>query len=137
MKLEYVETIKLAHPYLKGFDQVSHCLTVPERELVARGDIPLAVSERTEEDLTPEAAGTVWTTTFFIGLVIDRNPGPSGPRTPAPLAVNHARSFAGASAKAPRRLDISYPTNEFTKLVKMWDKYDPNSMGVMVRYMKA
>ncbi|KAK4698596.1 poly(A) polymerase, partial [Phenoliferia sp. Uapishka_3] len=117
MKLEYVETIKLAHPYLKGFDQVSHCLTVPERELVARGDIPLEVSTRTEADLTTEAAGTVWTTTFFIGLVIDRNP--------------------GASAKAPKKLDISYPTNEFTKLVKMWDKYDPNSMGVMVRYMKA
>ncbi|KAL8284230.1 hypothetical protein RQP46_004979 [Phenoliferia psychrophenolica] len=117
MKLEYVETIKLAHPYLKGFDQISHCLTVQERELVARGDIPAAVSQRTEEELTADAAGTVWTTTFFIGLVIDRNP--------------------SAAAKAPRRLDISYPTNEFTKLVKMWDKFDPTSMGVIVRYMKA
>lgn len=75
MKLEYVETIKLAHPYLKGFDQISHCLTAPERELVARGDISAAVTARTEADLTPDAVGTVWTTTFFIGLVIDRKPG--------------------------------------------------------------
>jgi poly(A) polymerase Pap1 len=36
----------------------------------------------------------------------------------------------------PRKLDISYPTNEFTKLVKMWDKYDADTMGVIVRYIK-
>ncbi|KAM0755628.1 Poly(A) polymerase [Meredithblackwellia eburnea MCA 4105] len=119
MKLEYIETIKLAHPYLKGFDQVSHCVTVEERELVARGDIPPQVTSRTEDDLKehPDAVGTVWTTTFFIGLVIDRT--------------------KDATSKAARRLDISYPTNEFTKLVKLWDKYEPASMGVMVRYMKA
>lgn len=40
-------------------------------------------------------------------------------------------------SNAPRKLDISYPTNEFTKLVKMWDKYDPDTMGVIVRYIKS
>lgn len=45
-----------------------------------------------------------------------------------------ATSAAGATG--PRKLDISYPTNEFTKLVKMWDKYDPDTMGVIVRYIK-
>lgn len=39
-------------------------------------------------------------------------------------------------SSGPRKLDISYPTNEFIKLVKMWDKYDPETMGVIVRYIK-
>ncbi|KAL8278722.1 hypothetical protein RQP46_008791 [Phenoliferia psychrophenolica] len=117
MKLEYVDTIKLAHPYLKGFDQVSHCITSAERDSVGRGDIPPAVLKRTEAELTEEAVGTVWTTTFFIGLSIDRTP--------------------DASDKTPKKLDISYPTNEFTKLVKAWPKFESAQMGCTVRYMKA
>ena len=41
-----------------------------------------------------------------------------------------------AGAVGPRRLDISYPTTEFTKLVKMWEKYDASSMHVIVRHIK-
>ena len=36
----------------------------------------------------------------------------------------------------PRKLDISYPTTEFTKLVKMWEKYDESQMGIFVRNIK-
>lgn len=39
-------------------------------------------------------------------------------------------------AVGPRRLDISYPTTEFTKLVKMWEKYDEDTMGIVVRNIK-
>ena len=31
-----------------------------------------------------------------------------------------------------RKLDISYATNEFVKMVKAWDKYDGATMGVVV-----
>lgn len=41
-----------------------------------------------------------------------------------------------AGAVGPRRLDISYPTTEFTKLVKLWEKYDESSMGIIVRHIK-
>ena len=41
-----------------------------------------------------------------------------------------------AGAVGPRRLDISYPTTEFTKLVKMWEKYDEATMGIIVRHIK-
>jgi poly(A) polymerase len=41
-----------------------------------------------------------------------------------------------AGSLGPRRLDISYPTTEFTKLVKMWDKYDNDKMGIVVRHIK-
>lgn len=41
------------------------------------------------------------------------------------------------AASGPRKLDISYPTTEFTKLVKMWDSFDPDMMGIVVRYIKS
>ena len=31
-----------------------------------------------------------------------------------------------------RKLDISYATNEFVKMVKAWDRYDGATMGVAV-----
>ncbi|GJN91671.1 hypothetical protein Rhopal_004694-T1 [Rhodotorula paludigena] len=116
MKLEYVDSLVLAHPYVKSFDRVSHCLDEAEQRAVSIGEVPPAVEGRTEKDLVAGQGGTVHTTTFYIGLQIERKP---------------------AGAQGPRKLDISYPTNEFTKLVKMWDNYDADTMGVIVRYIKS
>ncbi|GAA6001779.1 hypothetical protein JCM10207_002316 [Rhodosporidiobolus poonsookiae] len=116
MKLEYVDTLVLAHPFVKSFDRTNHCVDEAEQRAVSIGEVPEQVEKRTEADLIPGHGGTVWTTTFYIGLQIERKP---------------------AGAQGPRKLDISYPTNEFTKLVKMWDKYDADSMGVIVRYIKS
>jgi Poly(A) polymerase predicted RNA binding domain len=41
-----------------------------------------------------------------------------------------------AGAVGPRKLDISWPTTEFTKMVKSWDKYDESKMGIVVRHIK-
>ena len=35
-----------------------------------------------------------------------------------------------------RRLDISYPTTEFTKVAKMWERFDEATMGLVVRHIK-
>jgi poly(A) polymerase Pap1 len=56
-----------------------------------------------------------------------------------PCLLSPCPFFLGTSAGAQqgtRKLDISYPTNEFTKLVKLWDNYDAETMGVIVRYIK-
>ncbi|BGP12806.1 hypothetical protein JCM10213_008067 [Rhodosporidiobolus nylandii] len=116
MKLEYVDSLVLAHPFVKSFDRTNYCLDEAEQRAVAIGEVPPEVEKREEKDLVPGQGGTVWTTTFYIGLQIERKP---------------------ANAQGPRKLDISYPTNEFTKLVKMWDKYEPDTMGVIVRYIKS
>lgn len=42
-----------------------------------------------------------------------------------------------AGSKGPRKLDISYPTTEFTKLVKLWDKYNEADMSITVRHIKS
>ncbi|KAM6496148.1 polymerase [Amanita muscaria] len=117
MKLEYVDSLTLAHPFVKGFDQVSYCLDDDEVHSVAQGEISEAVTARKKEDVDgKDGAYAVYTTTFYIGLLIE-------PKQ--------------AGSTGPRRLDISYPTAEFTKLVKMWEKYDEASMGIVVRHIKS
>jgi hypothetical protein len=145
MKLEYVDTLVLAHPYVKGFDRTSYCLDEVEQRAVSIGEVPPAVAARTEADLVEGQGGTVWTTTFYIGLMIERKPRAYSALSLLALRAGQ-RGLAGlltaslglptAGANGPRKLDISYPTNEFTKLVKMWDKYEPETMGVIVRYIK-
>ncbi|KAF8638592.1 hypothetical protein AX17_002133 [Amanita inopinata Kibby_2008] len=117
MKLEYVDSLTLAHPFVKGFDQVSYCLSSEEVHAVAQGEITETIMSRKKEDVEgKEGANPVYSTTFYIGLMIEpKQPGSSG----------------------PRRLDISYPTTEFTKLVKMWEKYDEATMGIVVRHIKS
>jgi poly(A) polymerase len=136
MKLELVPTMMCAHPYIKGFDQVSECHNDDEVRLVATGDIPEEVANRTKLEELPkeeeaakeqdaaakqategqEGHRTIWTTTFYIGLSIE-------PRQ--------------ADAVGPRKLDISYPTTEFTRMVKQWEQYDESSMGIVVRHIKC
>lgn len=72
MKLEYVDSLILAHPFIKGFDQVSYCLSDEEIRAVAQGEISEAVSKRQEEDIIgKDGAGPVYSTTFYIGLAIE------------------------------------------------------------------
>ena len=89
MKLEYVDSLLLAHPFVKSFDRVSHCVDEAEQRAVSIGEVPAVVEKRTEGDLLPGQGTTVHTTTFYIGLQIERRPGastsPSPPRPPLPL----------------------------------------------------
>jgi poly(A) polymerase len=72
MKLEYVDSLTLAHPFIKGFDQVSYCLSEEELRTVAQGEIPDAIAKRKKEDIEgKEGASSVHSTTFFIGLAIE------------------------------------------------------------------
>jgi len=117
MKLEYVDSLTLAHPFIKGFEQVSYCLSEEEVRAVAQGEVSDAIAKRKKEDTEgKEGESPVYSTTFYIGLMIEPKP---------PGAVG------------PRRLDISYPTTEFTKLVKMWEKFDEATMGIVVRHIKS
>ncbi|PPQ68594.1 hypothetical protein CVT26_003383 [Gymnopilus dilepis] len=116
MKLEYVDSLVLAHPFIKGFDQVSYCLSEEEVRAVAQGEISDVIASRKKEDIEgKEGAGPVYSTTFYIGLAIEPKP---------------------AGSVGPRKLDISYPTTEFTKMVKMWEKFDESTMGIVVRHIK-
>lgn len=72
MKLEYVDSLVLAHPFIKGFDQVSYCLSDEEVRAVAQGEISDTISKRKKEDIEgKEGAGPVYSSTFYIGLAIE------------------------------------------------------------------
>jgi poly(A) polymerase len=76
MKLEFVETLTLAHPFIKGFEDTAYCLTDEEVRAVAQGDISEAVRKRKKEDIEgKEGSSTVYTSTFYIGLAIEPKPG--------------------------------------------------------------
>ncbi|KAJ7055025.1 poly-A polymerase [Mycena amicta] len=117
MKLEFVESLTLAHPFTRGFEQTFYCLSDEEVRQVAQGTISDAVLRRKKEEMDEkDGGGVVYSTTFYIGLMIE-------PRQ--------------AGMVGPRQLDISYPTQEFTKLVKVWEKFDEGSMSIVVQHIKS
>ncbi|KAG5351914.1 hypothetical protein C0989_004590 [Termitomyces sp. Mn162] len=116
MKLEYVDSLTLAHPFIKGFEQVAYCLSDEEVQLVAQGEISDVIANRKKEDIDgKEGTSSVYSTTFYIGLAIE-------PKQPGTVG--------------PRRLDISYPTTEFTKMVKQWEHFNDSKMGIVVRHIR-
>ena len=137
LKLEFVENLNTAHPFIKGFDKTVVCYNEQQAIDAGRGIFQEASEESgtkpdapsdqeppssdpkdtTEQQPTPQQPSrTVYTTTFYIGLAVE----------PKATGVN-----------APRKLDISWPTSEFTKMCKQWEKYDEKSMGICVKYIKS
>lgn len=78
MKLEYVDSLTLAHPFIKGFEQVSYCLSEEEVRAVAQGEVSDAITKRKREDTEgKEGESPVYSTTFYIGLMIEPKQGAS------------------------------------------------------------
>lgn len=73
MKLEHVESLTLAHPFIKGFDQTLYCLNEDEVRHSASGDPSEAVLRRKKSDMEgKEGASVIYTTTFYVGLAVER-----------------------------------------------------------------
>jgi len=116
LKLEFVDSLKLAHPFIKGFERTSHCISEEEVNDVAFNKISDTVANRTEEESKKsEFHRTVYTTTFYIGLAIQ-------PKQPGSVG--------------PQKLDITYPTNEFKRLAKSWEHFDLGVMDLNVTHIK-
>lgn len=117
--LEYVDGLSLAHPFVESYDLVSYCSATSddESQLVMTGNIPTEIAKRTKEEYEnkPDIL-KVHTCSWFIGLLLE-------PKDP--------------NSTTMRQLDISYPTIEFTKLVKSWDGYQADKMGIILRHVKA
>ncbi|KAG8921356.1 polynucleotide adenylyltransferase [Tulasnella sp. 417] len=71
LKLEFVESVELAHPYVKGFELVAHCINEKEVTEVTFNRISDVVINRTQEEAAKEPGyRTVYTTTFYIGVAV-------------------------------------------------------------------
>ncbi|KAF8311151.1 Poly(A) polymerase [Clavulina sp. PMI_390] len=117
LKLEFVEGLMLAHPYVKGIEHKVFCKSEEELDLVTRGTFTPAILQQTEEDIQDvPGARIAYTSTYYVGLGIR----PKDPSIPG-----------------GRKLDVTYPTNEFIKQLKLWESYDPSSMSIVISSLKA
>ncbi|KAI9364170.1 Poly(A) polymerase central domain-containing protein [Pilaira anomala] len=134
LKVEVTDLIKLAHPYIKGFDKIHYCLTEDEILKASKGIYPLDRSFTVEEgsletnhmDLLKEKGlvndeneknvTRVFSTTFYIGIE-------TLPKVPG--------------SHETRKLNLVWALQEFLKLVKAWDKYDEKLMKISVQSLKG
>jgi poly(A) polymerase len=76
-KLELLDNIQLAHPFNKGFDYESQCRSEEEALRVAHGEsvgdsaTNGVVSETGHENGDNNQKVMVYTTSFYVGLVLD------------------------------------------------------------------
>jgi poly(A) polymerase len=72
MKLEFVETLTVAHPFTKGFEDISYCFNDEELKAVSQGDVSPTIKARTKADIEGvDGAVSVYSSNFFIGLAIE------------------------------------------------------------------
>jgi poly(A) polymerase len=72
IQLEPTELLTLAHPFIKGFEQVVYCVSDDEIRLATQGDTTPAIAKRKAEDIEGiEGAWPVYSTTFYVGLGIE------------------------------------------------------------------
>ncbi|KAJ7926745.1 Poly(A) polymerase central domain-containing protein [Mycena leptocephala] len=117
MKLEFVDNLRLAHPFVKGFDRVVRCTSAEEALAVLQGQPPSSPdAEGTEGDTASDLAPhKVYLTAFFVGLAVrPKEPGDVG----------------------PRRLDVSYSISEFVKMVK-GETFDEATMGITLKHIRS
>ncbi|KAI9468066.1 MAG: Nucleotidyltransferase, class I, C-terminal-like protein, partial [Benjaminiella poitrasii] len=123
LKMELVDMITLAHPYIKAIDKIHYCLTAEEAEKVIKGGTldnrSFTVEEGSLETdhtsilkenglVTDESdIKRLFTTTFYIGFEVGK------------------------------KLNLVWPVQEFTKLVKSWDKYDEKEMKITIQSIKG
>ncbi|KAF7309244.1 hypothetical protein MIND_00294700 [Mycena indigotica] len=115
-RLEFVDNLRLPHPFAKGFDRVVRCVDEAQVNAVLRGEE--AAGPDAEGDVNDEAYSgadhKVFLSSFFIGLRI------------RPLEEKETIA---------RRLDMGVPIADFTKMVK-GDAFDEANMGITLRHLR-
>ncbi|KAI1303884.1 polynucleotide adenylyltransferase [Mortierella claussenii] len=115
-KLERVENLVLAHPYIKGFDKVTQYRTAQEKEDAAHGVFQSPVADQAQLSTGSGESKTMYTSIYYIGLSIP------------------ARE---AGSTGHRKMDLFRPKDEFTEMVKSWDKFDAQAMGIVVQHIRS
>ncbi|CAG8786130.1 12831_t:CDS:2, partial [Racocetra persica] len=125
-KLENIEKLALAHPFVKGFNKIHHCVNDQMVKDVIHGIFDSAsingIKSKNNAELSQNIRNgdtdittirVLYTTTFYVGLEIE------------------------TGTMLQKQLDITCPTQEFINLVKGWNKYDEKSMDINVKYVKS
>jgi poly(A) polymerase len=153
MRLEMVDGITLAHPFNSSFDKVHYCTTDDEAAQVATGEmIKHLRAESTDLQKTALAAEagvhvpedgedavlvtktniTVYTSTFYIGLKISLKDG----QILTPLSRHGIDYFFIEVTGETRKLDISWPSQEFYDICRNWPGYNEDNMNVLIKHVR-
>lgn len=152
MRIEMVEGIILAHPFNSSFDKIYFCTNDDEAAQVATGETirhlraestnlqktALAaesgidsVKETDGVAHTPNATIAVYTSTFYIGLNICLKDGKS-PLVSASSSEHYLVAVTGET----RKLDISWPSQEFYDICRHSPGYVEDSMNVSIKHIR-
>lgn len=120
-KLELVEGVELAHPYVKTFDSGFFCRDEAEVQAVigsagsSQGDkVTKNIAKLTDENKEELSKShlQVNLTTFYIGLKVDLQKG------------------------STKKLDVQYPCSEFFNICKAWPTFDAKVHQIQIRSVK-
>ena len=152
LKLEMVDGITLAHPFNSSFDKVHFCTTDDQAAQIATGEMirhlraestnlqktALAAESGIESvqnsdgvGLVPNANIAVYTSTFYIGLNISLKDGKSLTTAPA-----SSKLYCVAVTGETRKLDISWPSQEFYDICRHSPGYSEDSMNVSIKHIR-
>ncbi|KAJ7731627.1 Poly(A) polymerase central domain-containing protein [Mycena metata] len=126
MKLEFVDNLRLAHPFVKGFNRVVRCASEEEARAVLLGQPAAAPdAEGAVEDPVAAVAAApaedaavlhkIYFTAFFVGLAVR-------PKDP--------------DNAVPRRLDVSFAISEFVKMVK-GETFNEATTGIVLKHIRS
>ncbi|KAK6205461.1 Poly(A) polymerase central domain-containing protein [Scheffersomyces amazonensis] len=117
-KLEVVEGVELAHPYIKAFDDQYFCDSEAQRQEVLesygthRGDAVTKDILKVKDASAQTESFEVHLTKLFIGLKLD------------------------LSKSGERKLDIQYPCSEFFNICKSWADFDSKLHQIQIKNVK-
>lgn len=149
LKLEVVDMLELAHPYIQGIDKIHYTLNDKEISEVKNGgslqhrsfevgenstnnECSNSTSTHIEHmkakmgwtDTEIDALVPFYTTGFYIGFVV------------APFLRNGKSDRSGGDQGRPK-LNLVWPTQDFLKMVKSWDGFDESTMSIELRNLKV
>ena len=145
-----VDGIVLAHPFNSSFDKVHYCTTDDEAAQVATGETirhlraestdlqktALVAEPETDAVDNPEgfafvslANVIVYTSTFYIGLNISLKDGNFL------LSLNVSENRVAVTGET-RKLDISWPSQEFYDICRHSPGYNEDNMNVSIKHIR-
>lgn len=151
MRLETIDNIELAHPYIKSFDKKYICRSDEERNDCIHGKFPVSsppVPGSADQPATTDTdRSTTTTTDEGDDKTEEKKDGNGDGDIAESISTVYTTSFyIGLKTKTPtvgttaaaasNKLDISWPVSQFTDLVHRWELYDATAMGMAVNLIK-
>lgn len=145
-------SVRLAHPFMKGFNRVHRIKNDEEIEAVLRGSLEYQAKD-TKTETTEEAADikqqiaaqesadkmempnakaesnadgidTIYSTTFYVGIGLEKG---------IPPAQHAALILMLSDAKT---LDISWPIQDYRRTCVEWDKFDESLNSIKINHVR-